>query len=281
VGGLLLAGAAYFRSPFEVAGMLLTALVVVAVGSGFVARAARGRSVRAGLGGIRGYAAAGAAVVAFHAVTIPWRLAAAAWIRPGNLSWSLAGELGWSQVWMPTEYLEEQGASWLVDGTRNTPCLVDENLCNEIFRTEMSSPNPYFGGGRTVDELRNSALGALVRNPVEWFVIKAEAFPSYWFRHPRSVDTYEFLENGLLLAGLVFVLVVGWKWLSRVAYLSYVAVFLATFGPIFMLHYEARYFYPLKSLVLPLAVLCFSWLRRRADSGEHAAVSHEGSMAYD
>ena len=271
--GLLLAGAAYFRSPFEVAGQAFTVFVLIAAGSAMFTRAVRSRSWGAAFSALPPNVLGLAAVAGFHAVTIPWRIVAASRIRPGDFRWSLAGDLGWNQVWMPTPYLEEQGAFWLIEGTRNTPCRIDEERCLEIFQTEMASGNPYFGGARTLTELRNNALDVMLNHPLEWLWIKAEAFPRFWFRVPTSVDRFEFLENGIVLLGLVAVCILGWWRIPRTAYIFYISVLVATMVPMIVFHYEDRYLYSLKTLTIPVIALCLGW----RPSGEGTSVPNESS----
>ena len=269
--GVFLAGAAYLRSPFEVAGQVLTLMAAGATFAALIANRRRIRSVSQAWHSISRVWPILAIVAAFHLMTIPWRIFAAWKLRPGDYRWTQASDLGWNSIWLPTAYLEEIGAGWLIGSTRNTACLVDEVRCAEIFDAEIVTDLPYNGTGLSTDEFQSEAISTLAQNPLQWLWVKVEAFPSFWFAHPRSVDQFEFLENGLLLAGLVLVLLIGVRRLTIEMYALVVAVTAATFGPIFLFHYEARYFYPLKSTLPILVVLlaCALFNRRRSSTIEH------------
>jgi hypothetical protein len=255
VAGLLFAGAAYLRNLFELAGLILSATVVAilvvslvhAVGAGDFRQLAR-RALVVNVALL-------ACVVAFHAVTMPWRVVASSTIRPDNLSWGGVG-ISRATQWMPSDYMAENGMGWLVDSTINTPCRVDAGRCAEIFAAESESALPYGGAITTNGEFASAAFEAWTEYPIQWTAIKTKAALEFWFANPRAIDVREYFENGILLILMFFTAVLGWRRLGRAPFLMVAAVFVGTLGATYFLHFELRFAFPLKSALPLVGALC-------------------------
>ena len=50
----------------------------------------------------------------------------------GSFSVTSTNSYVWAQRWMESEYLINQGGSWLVEGGANIPCKIDKIKCEEI-----------------------------------------------------------------------------------------------------------------------------------------------------
>ena len=151
VVGAILGVSAYVRTVSELIGWLLLALLVawgtlalVRVGLSR-ARRASGRASRH-----RELLALALCVVAFQAVTVPWRVYAAQNLRPGDYSWSVAPNGVWHDSWTPDRVFRARDGQqvWLLPGRPNTACKVDPVMCRKIAAYETRQPVPYSGFGR-------------------------------------------------------------------------------------------------------------------------------------
>lgn len=253
MAGLLLAAAAYLRAPLESAALVLSVGLAAWFAWRLLPLAKRRTGVRAQLKGI---AVAGraliACVVVVHALTIPWRIVAAETVRPGDMMWSQAGDLAITKFWMPTDYLQEH-AAWLVEGTANTPCRVAPDVCQQISLEELASEEPFAG---PISEFQSAAVEAWLNDPVDWTETKATAALRFWFRISEiQAFAFEFHENGILLLLLLLTARFGHK-VNGNAQALMAALFVASFGISYVFHYEVRYFFPLKSALPLLGVLC-------------------------
>ena len=118
------------------------------------------------------------------------------------------------------------------------------------------SDAPYSGAVSSVEQFRRLAIEALVHDPIAWVRIKIDAFPGFWFRNPAGANPYEYLENGLLLVLLIIVIVFSWRALKVSPRLLWASFLLSVLVPAFVFHFEARYFYPLKTVLPLVGVLC-------------------------
>ena len=164
----------------------------------------------------------------------------------------------WTLQWMTDQRLVEVGASWVSDGLGGMACRVEPDLCKSINAFEDSTKTP-FGDGRKFGEYRRLALKAFFFNPYKWMKIKLSRFHFYWCvtTPGEKIGLSTLLNNGLkglanlaLLFFSMFILTI-----SILRFVNYRAIamsyyYLAFLGgcllPLFIIHYEARYFYPIK-----------------------------------
>ncbi|MEX2322709.1 MAG: hypothetical protein WEA29_02910 [Acidimicrobiia bacterium] len=260
--GALFAAAAYLRAPYETAALVLTAATVVVFGFRIV-QAVRLRSRGQLRRALRSSLVLISVVVAFHAFTMPWRVIAATEVRPGNIVWSTAGSDFWPQHWIPSSYLEEKGHYFLLYGLMNVPCRLEPAKCLDIFMIEVQAAQPYSphdGEGLEMSEFRTASLQALLHNPVDWVALKSFGFTRFWF---ASGPGFELIENGLLLTLLGLVIFWRPKALGEAGWLIFFSLAIAIVGSSFLVHFETRYLYPLKSIAPVVGALRMPWILSR------------------
>ena len=144
-------------------------------------------------------------------------------------------------------------------------CRVEPELCKSINAFENSTKIP-FGNGEKFDEYRSLALKTFFFNPLKWMKIKLSRFHLYWFtnniitipgKSHDSIEELSYLNSGIkglanlaLLFFSVFIFII--QFLRFVNYRAIVMsyYYLAFLGgcllPLFIIHYEVRYFHPIK-----------------------------------
>ena len=255
--GAALAAAAYLRTPFEPPGLVLTIVTIIAILLVLAWGSFAGRTSEWWGSKLSPLVPLIGLVTAFHVLTVPWRIIVSQRVRAGDRRWSVVSDLVWKGTWTPTDELVQNGASFLASGTFNTACRVEPVLCRSIYDSEISTTSP---AGRSVGEFQRLTVQAFLDHPLQWLWIKVEASPRFWFAAPRSVDKFELLENGVLLVLLLMVVLLGYRRLGPTLYLVFISVLIMTLASIFVSHYEARYLYPIKSVLPVLAALCVTRL---------------------
>ena len=184
------------------------------------------------------------AAIVFSIALIPYKLYYKSLTGEYNLT--AKSSYIWALQWMSDQRLIEHGGGWVSDGLGGMACRVEPDLCKTIDAFENSTKTP-FNNGR-YDEYRRLALKAFFFNPYKWMKIKLSRFHVYWFI--GSNNWLKGLVNLALLFFSVFIFIT--QFLRFVNYRAIVMsyYYLAFLGgcllPLFIIHYEARYFYPIK-----------------------------------
>jgi hypothetical protein len=261
--GLLLGLAAYIRSVADLFGwLMLSALAVWAAALAIRALFRRAHASSAAAPGESWkpqFLALACCVLAFQAVTVPWRIYAEANLRPDDFGWSTEANKLWHDAWTPDRVLRAQGHEWLAEGRSNTPCHVDRSRCREIARYELRQPYPYTGQSRyTEARYRELAIESLTAYPVEFVVDRAAHLRIAWFWAPTSRSP-ELLENGMLTVTTLLALALAVRRMFRhgpeLVALLYPGIVAVTLAPLVFFHYEARYFFPIKLLSIPVIAI--------------------------
>jgi hypothetical protein len=242
--GVAIAGAAYFRSQFELLVLFLTlgAGALVAV-TALVFLVKRRLWVDP-----RVFLVVGASLVAAHGTMAPWRLHN--YLISGSASWVSTSVLVYENALRPEEHLRSVGGGFVVRGGGHLACKLEPRFCGQ-------KDSIYF-------------YRSFLNNMGSWIAYKVQLLPDYWMAPPRpdAMSTpgaeptpLQDAANLVLMAALVAALWRLWTirrdpvfplqaWLLLSLYGCLVAVYT-------MVHLETRYLYLPKifSVVALLALL--------------------------
>jgi hypothetical protein len=170
----------------------------------------------------------------------------------------------WGQRWTPSDYLIAQGGEWLVRGGANLPCKLEPELCQTIFEKELATNLPY-QNSQFFKEYKSLAIRSIFENPVKWGTVKFQLLYDYWTAassgpgSPSTINRWKIL--GLIviliiLLKLIFKTLTSTRFLQLTSILG-VCMIAALIGPQFLLHFEVRYFLPLKLFIFHLMLIGF------------------------
>lgn len=271
---------AYFRTVSDLLGWMMVAVLVAWGALVLIRRALRRHRARRNGADAPGpsrwnsqLVALLLCVLAFQAVTMPWRIFAAQQLRPGNYAWSTEANGLWHDSWTPDRVLLERKHTWILAGRPNTACQVDNSTCREIARYELRQPKPYSGAGRySESDYRRLVIRAFVRHPVAYTADRLTYLRRAWFWGPIGRVT-EWPQNALLAAAVIGALALSvrrfWRSGPDLLALLFPGVAFASLIPFTFFHFEARYFFTLKLVGLVAAFVLLAAdpparLRRRA-----------------
>jgi len=164
-----------------------------------------------------------------------------------------------SHAWMPDHYLDREGGGFVIHGGGNVACLIDEVQCKIIYEEEMLKDNPY----SNYKYLRDQYFLLIIENPINWISLKVKYFIKYWLATPPDVASvskskYENLITLIIILSILFSILRFlylynlkklYKFRGEDTFLFTVlplAVLITFILPQFLIHFEARYFYPIK-----------------------------------
>lgn len=182
----------------------------------------------------------------------------------------------WAHNWRYDQELIDLGATWMVNGGATTPCKIDVVLCEEINDCGLDCySNSTF---------KNFSLETIFKNPLEWLLIESKIAIFYWLDNPPLIAStsyviseadkfslsavykqlnYENFGYSLVLFLLcfqmlfMFISIVKNKKIESIVDSNYynfllisASALFALFLPQFLLHFEVRYFYPTKIVIV-------------------------------
>jgi hypothetical protein len=210
-------------------------------------------------------------IIMYSLLLLPYRiLAHNAW---GGIN-LVNPKVNWAHSWMPDNYLNSINAGWLISGGGNIPCHLNSKICDQIYLEESHNEFPYVNDRG--DYYRNLTLQTIFENPWLWIKNKYLIFIKYWFSGPPDVVPTSFNEtnkNEFFNLFTIFLLVFCFVWaLLNIKIASLKGLFLrensnlfyntiipismiaAFILPQFFIHFEVRYFYPIKIYVFFLTI---------------------------
>lgn len=263
ISGLLMACAALTRVTYELVGnfLLIGSMLALFVK---VSRLIKAKAMYPGNLKIVIRSQAGyilIAAIVFSIALIPYKLHYMS--LTGEYALTAKSSHIWVLQWMTDERLVEAagGHGFISAGLGGMACRVEPDVCKSINAFENSTKTP-FHNARKFDDYRRLALKTFFFNPYKWMKIKLSRFHLYWFPNliftpPGKIELLSYLNIGFrslanlaLLFFSVFILTI--QFLRFVNYRAIVMsyYYLAFLGgcllPLFIIHYEARYFYPIK-----------------------------------
>jgi hypothetical protein len=268
IAGFLIALAAYLRVSYEFVGHMISVMALIALLVFLVRRVKIFSFKRLQTNHIGLLCFLLTSAGAFQAATIPWRMIVAENVRPGNYSWSTAGDFYWDYRWTPNEVFRARGFDWYVDGGANSACRIDPKKCEEIYKHELATAAPLQGGGYTQSQFRSLAMETYRANPLKLLVDRTANFLRNWFGFGvRSSD----LLLGQVLTLFAF-LVVAFDSLTSLALkrptkhgMIFLTLNACLLAPFLIMHIEYRYLEPSKMLgllFLPITLHALNKVRR-------------------
>jgi hypothetical protein len=262
LSGSLLGIAAYIRNSFELVGLALTGLlifVVALIALAMILKRLFSRFTSVPTIIRMAVMPLVAFVLAFHALTIPWRLVAAQTIKHSDYSWSVADEIYWEQRWMPNQVFEEKGFGWLKTGAANSACRIDLEKCQRILEHEMATGAPYSGAGYSQAEFRKMAIETYKSRPIALAIDRSGIFLKSWFGFGEGRSPMLLFAHLFSLACFVLTTVASLLLILRKTQILRSLIFLvsvaALAAPFLIMHIEYRYLDPIKVYSILLAPL--------------------------
>ena len=198
---------------------------------------------------------------------LPWTYIVEKKFHPGSYSWSKSN-YQYSQRWMPTEYLNEIGASFLVSGGANWACLINDELCEKIYKSEIDSGNPYSGLNISYDQFQRLAFSQIIENPVGFIDFKSKKTLETWMSKPgASVGDNSGIVFGVTtLIGLIGSFIMALMGITRNYSFIYITILTYSifFLGIMLNHFETRYILPLHTFSILLFFFLLSNYRYKS-----------------
>ena len=183
---------------------------------------------------------------------LPWTMVTQFKLHPGNPTWSM-GDYQWAQRWLTDDQLNKAGAGFLVEGNANWACEISPEDCSIMNDVAVSND------GQNYDFLKNAAISAATKHPIEFAQNRLDAFSRAWFSSPGSkVGSFDSVGYGLIdiLIGIAFI-ILAFK--SRKQFKIYVSIvsliILGLVAALSVAHLENRYLIP---LITTLGVAAFT-----------------------
>jgi hypothetical protein len=242
--GVCLAASAYMRGQTD-----LVMTVTAAAFAGYVLwrLAVQEKSWRYGALKQLFHASAGVAVLAvaltsYYAVTFPYRVA-------HRMQWITISD---SPMWPPTWERKEAMVPMLrfyITGGGVEGCAIDPALCGFIHAQRAAKGDTVFSNA----DYFHFTVQSFVHHPLRWCVVKAPYLYDFWMENPGEAVTLVFLFPVLLYACLA----------RRDAPHILLALLLVTtcigiIFPLLLTHFEARYLYQFRLLILYAAVMAIA-----------------------
>ena len=197
-------------------------------------------------------------------LTVPWRLIAGTFVRPGDFRWVAILDNSWGLRWTPAENFSEAG-QYFVRGNGNFGCLNDPVRCEEIRVLEEISASPYSGQGTfSQDDFRDLLIQSFFEKPFTYVSERISTllygfFSETWTQFQGDLAI---LESTLLFVGIFLSMYL----LARRPESDFGGVLMTVLsiagltGILLFFHMESRYFLPVKFLIL---ILLFYGLSKR------------------
>lgn len=199
-------------------------------------------------------------LVAFVAqvLSLPWRVFAAVYIRPGDFRWSTVPDYAWPARWVPDERISQEGR-FLIEGHGNFGCINDPVRCAEIQQLEEASDAPYSGVGHfTNEEFRSQLVESVLQLPglylSERFTIY---FLGFFSKTGGGIGQLAILEGLFLLVGVILgvvFLVRNDKFNRAGAWFAFLSAG-GLSGVLLLFHMETRYLMPIKLVMMTFVFL--------------------------
>jgi hypothetical protein len=252
LAGLAIAGAAYFRSQFE----LLVLFITLSGGALFALAAVAFLLTRKTYVGVRALLVVAITLLVTHAAMAPWRYHN--FLQTKEPRWVFTSSVVFENALTPESRLLSLGAGFVVAGGGHLACKLEPAYCGQKDQV-------YF-------------YGAFTKHMGEWLAYKAQLVAKFWMSPPRhgSVSSAgartTLLQDAANLAFLACLLIGLWRlWTLRrdPAFPLHAWLQLSTYGCLAavyaMVHLESRYMYlPKIFSVVALAALMVP--RRRDDA---------------
>lgn len=205
--------------------------------------------------------------LASQVVSIPWRLIAGTFIRPGDFRWATTLDSMPAMRWFPTDLYSKE-AGFLRVGHANFGCINDPVKCEEIRGIEQTSAAPYTGGGNfSQEQFQEELIQSFLNHPLTYFLERISMFfNGFLSTTGGELGDWRIFEALLLLVGFVvamFFLVKNQEAGLAGLLMAFLSIG-ALSGVLLFFHMETRYLLPVKLLMMSVIFIFLS--QRRKDT---------------
>lgn len=194
-------------------------------------------------------------IVAFL-VTLPWRIINPVVFENRPLVMSASGDQIFKAIWYPDNSPHQKiygyfGGNWA--------CKIDQSKC-EAFN--LAGLDTY-----AAKDLGLEAIDSVVRNPIKFMQVRLIFLAQNWIPNMRSGANPLEVNSSLLPLGILLTLLIGffnlWKNTRiQIILLIWLPMLLSQALQLSLIHYESRYFIPIRILILGLS---FSLIKAISD----------------
>ena len=194
-------------------------------------------------------------------LSVPWRLIAGTFVRPGDFRWSTVLDQAMGMRWYPTSmYTAEAG--FLKNGHANFGCINDPVRCEEIRIVEQASELPYYGGGAfTQANFQSELVESFFNFPLIYALERFSMLVSGFFSATGgTVGDWKVFEGLFLFVGVLlafFLILKRRQGDSGGAWMAFLSIG-ALAGILLLFHMETRYMFPIKLLALFITFIALS-----------------------
>jgi hypothetical protein len=175
----------------------------------------------------------------------------------------------YTQNWMPDTFLRNLGGGWVVEGGSTIPCKIEPEKCEYLYTEELQTSHPYQNSKR-YSLYKNMTIQTIIFHPITWVKSKFYLFVKYWFSFPPDIagsnrysffNLISFTSFSLIIFFVIYAFYLNIKKLaiSNKEKINFCILPISTIGafifPPFLTHFEVRYFYPVKLIIIFLAII--------------------------
>ncbi len=193
-------------------------------------------------------------LICFFVFTLPWRIFhTPSWI---NISYM------YSYIWKSDEQLN--GPNFVTEGGVNaSACHIDPETC-KIFREKFNQGSE--SDGIFTKNLIKKTRSLIIAHPFAWLYYKLPFLSKYWFQEGNSHATVQTVALNIMFTInllVIFALALkNRKSLDLFLVLVVLSLGLSSILPSLVLHFEARYLYPLKLFsCIALIISVAAWIQ--------------------
>ena len=180
------------------------------------------------------------------------------YIQFGTFSW-VRLDYYWQMMWQPESVIQKNGGGFAVLGGITLPTLISPGLAKDIENNLNKFGQNYYSD----NFYKYAAVKTFIKKPLEWLRLKVDYIPHSWF--DSLYEPYETLsqwENWLyaylfwtVLGLSIFRIVIAFQNFYRdtIVDLFFLSVFTTQFAWGTFFHFEPRYFYFMKIILVVIA----------------------------
>lgn len=195
-------------------------------------------------------------------LSVPWRLIAGTFVRPGDFRWTTTLDQAPGMRWVPTSMYSPE-AGFLRSGHANFGCLNDPVRCEQIAAIESLSAKPYSGfGAFSQADFQSELVQSFLSLPLVYGFERVSMLVSGFFSATGgAVGDWRIFEGVFLLLGVILGFLATLKRreaLSGGPWMAFLAIG-SLAGVLLFFHMETRYMFPIKMLSLFIISLALTY----------------------
>ncbi|NRA73970.1 MAG: hypothetical protein HRU36_04440 [Rickettsiales bacterium] len=153
----------------------------------------------------------------------------------------------YAYLWMTDEQLGGSNNFTVVGGVNAAACKIKPKICAKFQAEDIYNKRWQY---KWMKNLIKESKKTVILNPFRWSYYKLPYLFKYWFKEGGdTARTKIIVINSILLVlifGVIAIALMGKTTLDMVCCLMLFSILLGTIIPHFIIHFEARYLYPMK-----------------------------------